>query len=138
MNIVSNDRKTFYMMKKLQALFSNIASVLIILMSFGIIAGNYYILIPWMVLTVIIFNVYRSLMTKEEAQARLDGAIGKLLEESPIWTSIGLILMVSIFGLLFTGNLFAWGAYLGYVFIILIISNAHDKRLGVSKEKEQD
>jgi hypothetical protein len=107
-----------------------VSASIILAMSYGQLTPNYTLVLVVYTLSLVASNINFSKMTGEYLQKLEDNPFSVSLQEKPILAPISMLLSFTMLGTLLTGNLYAWGTYLVYMVVTVIVSKAHKSRFG--------
>jgi len=118
-------------MDSLNSIYSLVVYGIILSMSYGYMTENYEIVVSLLVVALIFNNVQYSNMNTSTLQSLTDNAYTYTLNKHKILGPIKIVASLGMLATLFTGNLFAWGTYLCFIGVSIIMTNVYKKQLGV-------
>lgn len=112
-----------------------VSGSIILAMSYNQITPNYPVVLFLYAISLVASNINFTHMTGTYLQKLEDNPFSVSLQEKPILSPISMIVSFAMLGTLLTGGLFAWGTYLIYMVLAILISKAHKERLGVVEKQ---
>ena len=112
-----------------------VSGSIILAMSYNQITPNYPVVLFLYAISLVASNINYTHMTRTYLQKLEDNPFSVSLQEKPILAPICMIVSFAMLGTLLTGGLFAWGTYLIYMVLAILISKAHKERLGVVEKQ---